>query len=329
MKNWFTIGQFSKKAEVSPKALRLYEKKGLILSHARGENGYRYYDESQLELALRLKEFKSLGFSLSEIKSLLHADQEIGSEKIISAMKNRLFLVNNQVEQLVEQKNQITNILTSLEQKSEPLQAQQRRAIMSFYGQVSIVITGCDGLEKTARFIQQHFQNSNQTIPVFHWKKGIKLTQEKPFILIVEESDLKHDEIKTIHPDVIVIKNLGSHSKETQESYLNLYNDVGPHVNTVLNADDRASIDLAGKALIQKGRIFYFSKNRGLEPQIKKIGGAVSDGEDVEIFGFNLKPDIVQLKLGRILPFEDEVALLSSYGAVLTIGLKIENLQTT
>jgi DNA-binding transcriptional MerR regulator len=44
MKNWLTIGQFSKKIGVSSKALRLYEKIGLITSHTRGENGYRYYD---------------------------------------------------------------------------------------------------------------------------------------------------------------------------------------------------------------------------------------------------------------------------------------------
>lgn len=172
MKDWLTIGQFSKKVNFSPKALRLYEKMGLILSHTRGENGYRYYDDSQIDLVLRLKEFKNLGFSLEEIKSLLHVDQELGSAKIISAMKNRLSLINNQVEQLTAQQNQITNILTSLKKKSEPLQAQQRRAIMSFYGQVSIVVTGCDGLEKTAQYIQQHFQHAEQTIPIIPWKKG-------------------------------------------------------------------------------------------------------------------------------------------------------------
>ncbi|MGZ3770254.1 MAG: MerR family transcriptional regulator [Bdellovibrio sp.] len=328
MKNWFTIGQFAEKVKVSPKALRLYEKMGLILSHARGENGYRYYDDSQIEMALRLKEFKNLGFSLAEIKALLHADQDIKSEKIISSMKMRLSLIANQVNELTAQKNQITGILTSLENKSEPLEAQQRRAIMSFYGKVSIVVTGCEGLDKTAHFIQQHFQNANQIVPILHWKIGLKLEQEKPYILVIKETDLKFDEIKTINPDIIVIKNLGSHSKETQEAYLKLYSDVGPHVNTVLHADDRASVDLARTELIKKGRIFYFSKNRGFEPQIKNIGGIVSDGEEVEIFGFNLKPDIVKLRLGKIMPFEDEIALLSSFGAVLTIGLKKENLQT-
>jgi len=49
MKNWNTIGQFSKKVGMSTKALRLYEEIELIKSHARGENGYRYYHDNQVE----------------------------------------------------------------------------------------------------------------------------------------------------------------------------------------------------------------------------------------------------------------------------------------
>jgi len=327
MKNWLTIGAFSKLIGVSPKALRLYEKMGLIKSHTRGENGYRYYDRDQVEISRRLKEFKNLGFTLSEIKGLLHADAELDSEKILSAMKERLSLVENQVEQLNEQRDQLENILASLKRKSEPLKAQQRRAIMSFYGQVSIIVTGNEGLEKTAHFIQSHFHSANQEIPILQWRNGLALPQQKPYILTVKESDLVSEEISKIHPDIVVIKSLGTHSSLTEENYLKLYTQVGPHVNTIINADDRASVELAGNSLVKKGRIFYFSKNRGLQKQIKKIGGIVSDGEEVEIYGFNLKPEIIQLKLEKIMPFEDEIALLSSYGAVMTVGMEKSHLR--
>ncbi|HPI41040.1 MAG TPA: MerR family transcriptional regulator [Pseudobdellovibrionaceae bacterium] len=328
MKNWLTIGQFSKKIGVSSKALRLYERIGLIKSHTRGENGYRYYDSSQLELAMRLKDFKKLGFTLAEIKGLLQADRDLGSDKIAEAMKARLMLITDQVDQLSQQRMQIEKILISLEKKSEPLKAQQRRAIMSFYGKVSVVVTGCDGLEKTAKFIQRHFQVANQKIPIIHWKKGVHANQEKPYILVIKEADLASDEINRIHPDVIVIKSLGVHSDENQQNYLKLYSSVGPHVNTIMNADDRSSVELASQSLLRKGRIFYFSKNKGLEPQIKKIGGVMSDGEEIEIHGFNLKPEVINLKLEKIMTFEDEIALLSSLGAVMTVGLEKENLQT-
>jgi len=326
MKNWNTIGQFSKKVGMSTKALRLYEEIELIKSHARGENGYRYYHDNQVELALRLKGFKKLGFSLSEIKSLLLVDKNLDTTEIAIAMKQRLSLISEQVEKLNSQKNQIKNILASLNKKSEPLKADQRRAIMSFYGQVFIAVTGANGHQKTANSIQAHFQNAGYNIPIYHWNNTFEAPDLKPFILIIQENDLKHKKIQKLQPDVIVINNLGEHSDENQNSYLNLFSHIGPHVNTIMNADDRSVVDLAEQAPIKKGRIFYFSKNKALIPQIKKIGGVVSNGEEVEIFGFNLKPRAIHLKLNKILTFNDEVALLSSLAAV-TIGFKKENLK--
>jgi DNA-binding transcriptional MerR regulator len=327
MKGWNTIGEFSKKTELSAKALRLYENMGILVPHTRGENHYRYYHDDQTELAKRLKEFKNLGFSLTEIKSLLEADQRIDSTKMALAMKKRLSLISAQFDQLTLQKDQIQSILASLDQKTEPLKAQQRRAIMSFYGKVSIVVTGRDGLEKTANFIQDHFKNAKQEIPVLKWTQGFAVPEAKPYILIVEEADLASNEILKLHPDVIVIKSLGEHSEKNQQNYLNLYSGIGPHVNTIVNADDRSAVELAGQAPLKKGRIFYFSKNKGLKEQIGKIGGVVSDGEDVEVFGFNLKPDVLNFKLPRIMTFEDEIALLSSIGAVMTVGFEEQQLQ--
>ena len=48
-----TIGVFARRSWLSPKALRLYERQGLLLPAAVDEhNGYRWYREEQLETAL-------------------------------------------------------------------------------------------------------------------------------------------------------------------------------------------------------------------------------------------------------------------------------------
>lgn len=325
MKNWLTIGQFSKAIGVSAKALRIYEEMGLLKSHTRGENSYRYYHEEQLEHARRLKEFKDLGFSLNEIKSLLEADQSLNSEKLTQSMESRLQVISQQSELLRNQKEQIEKILSSLKTKQEPLQAEQRRAIMSYYGQVSILITGCDGLEKTASFVQEHFKNADKQVPIFHWSPELQLPSEKPFILILPEKDLAYAEVSKINADVIVIKSVSVHSTEMENRYLQLFYNVGPHVTTVINADDRASVSFAGQEQVRKGRIFYFSKNKGLLPQIKKIGGIISGGDELDIYGFNLNSK-VHLQIKRILAFEEEIALISSYAAIMTVGLEKENL---
>ncbi|MBO9668805.1 MAG: transcriptional regulator, partial [Bdellovibrio sp.] len=162
--------------------------------------------------------------------------------------------------------------------------------------------------------------------PIYNWNPGFELPEEKPYILVLPEKNLVDENVSEINADVIVIKSVSAHSDDLEGNYLRLFTGIGPHVTTVINADDRASISIAAKKIVQKGRIFYFTKNRGLEPQIQNIGGVISDGEDLEIYGFNLTKPKVELRLNRILAFEEEIALLSSVAAVMHLGLSKENL---
>jgi len=118
MKDWLSIGQFSKRAGVSARALRLYEKLGLIESALRGENGYRYYREDQIFTARRIRELKALGFSLHEIKFLLEADATFSVKSIGAFLKRRLTFITQEEERLAEQKSQIKSILSSMNSKA-------------------------------------------------------------------------------------------------------------------------------------------------------------------------------------------------------------------
>lgn len=71
MKDWITIGQLAKKTGLTARAIRFYEAKGLLKSHSRGHNDYRFYSKVELAQALHIKEFRNLGFTLSEIATLL------------------------------------------------------------------------------------------------------------------------------------------------------------------------------------------------------------------------------------------------------------------
>ena len=196
---------------------------------------------------------------------------------------------------------------------------------MSLYGKVAIVVTGVEGLEKTALYTQKHFAKAGQNVPILNWSEGMTLPEEKPYILILPEKDLASDDVLRVQADVIVIKNISSVDESVQANYLKLYAAVGGHMNTVVNADDRASLELVASPIIKKTRYFYFSKNKGVLSQIKNIGGVVSSGDDIVIFGFNMKKK-VSLKSTSILSFEDEVGLLSSLGAVITVGLNEDQL---
>jgi len=68
----FKIGEFSKLSMLTVKALRFYEKEGLLVPARVDEwSGYRFYEASQLETAATIKALRQLDFSVQEIKAHL------------------------------------------------------------------------------------------------------------------------------------------------------------------------------------------------------------------------------------------------------------------
>lgn len=70
--NLMLIGEMADFFGISRKAMRLYEKKGIIKPvKVDAENGYRYYSAEQIQQLNALLELKALGFSLDEIKMII------------------------------------------------------------------------------------------------------------------------------------------------------------------------------------------------------------------------------------------------------------------
>ncbi len=67
------IGELSQKSGLSRDTIRWYEKVGLLSCDKalRGSNNYRKYDNAALDTLLLIKQSKSFGFSLNEIKEFL------------------------------------------------------------------------------------------------------------------------------------------------------------------------------------------------------------------------------------------------------------------
>ena len=71
------IGKFSFMTRLSQKALRLYDRKGLLVPEAKDPfTGYRCYTVSQLEKGMKIKTLSFLGFSLEDISLLLDAESK-------------------------------------------------------------------------------------------------------------------------------------------------------------------------------------------------------------------------------------------------------------
>ena len=82
------IGEFSKLSHTTVKALRFYEKEGLLLPVSVDEwTGYRFYETAQLETAAKIRSYRQLGLSIDEIKHIFSGEDV---KKILSAKKDHL-----------------------------------------------------------------------------------------------------------------------------------------------------------------------------------------------------------------------------------------------
>ena len=73
----YTSGQFAMMGNVGRKALRIYREEGLLIPvMTNEENGYHYYDESQLSTLETIKRLRSIGLSLFEIKQILNGEAD-------------------------------------------------------------------------------------------------------------------------------------------------------------------------------------------------------------------------------------------------------------
>jgi len=311
MSKSYKIGDFANKTGLTPKAIRLYEKKAILFPNKVCDNGYRLYGKNELKQAQKIKSYKELGFTLLQIKSLLAYEKNNKPFQLEQMLQQRLSAIYDIENSLHNQKSVIKNILSSINNKQK-LSNNSRRYIMSKLKQVSILVTGYLHLEETVSHVSKLTQFKRQS----NFPNGINF--EKNNIYLIHENEVnKYNYLNS--PDIIIFNNI---TTINSSNYMSLYKESGPHMSTVFNADDKPSVKLAGNKQIQKGRIFYFSKRKELEKQIFKIGGVVASNNKVNIYGFNLKPEIINIDLGQNISY----SLLSSIAGLLDIGLNSDQL---
>ncbi len=110
----YTSGQFAIAGNVGRKALRLYREEGLLVpAYTSEENGYHYYEESQLSVLETIKRLRSIGLSLYEIKKII--DGEVDEKTIISGrIKETDNLLKDMKEMLGDKKKPKEEVHSSI-----------------------------------------------------------------------------------------------------------------------------------------------------------------------------------------------------------------------
>lgn len=110
----YTTSQFARKAAVTARTLRFYDKVGLLSPSTYTEVGYRLYSDEDLWSLQQILALKFLGFSLEEIKVCLQTEPEQLRETLAT-----------QKAMMREKRSQIDAVLYALEQAERVLQNEQ------------------------------------------------------------------------------------------------------------------------------------------------------------------------------------------------------------
>lgn len=104
------IGEVAKQTGVSVGTLRYYESLQLLPAAQRGDNGYRYYDQTAIEQVEFIRQAQSLGFSLSEIRHIMEA-RHLGQQPCELVQD----LLQQKIDQLAAQAHSILTFKAELE----------------------------------------------------------------------------------------------------------------------------------------------------------------------------------------------------------------------
>ena len=85
----YRIGNFSKMSKVTIKALRFYEKEGLLSpAYINKANGYRYYESRQLLEISKIISLRQIGLSIEEVKKILK--HEVSLDSLLELKKKEI-----------------------------------------------------------------------------------------------------------------------------------------------------------------------------------------------------------------------------------------------
>lgn len=114
MEKKFSIHEVADLLGLSTDAIRLYEKSGLVTPLRNEKNGYRYYEEEQIQRIMGISLYRKLNVGIAEIKRLFQVSD---FETMVSAfegyIENReeeIRVLQNQLEKLKVMKMHMTQI---------------------------------------------------------------------------------------------------------------------------------------------------------------------------------------------------------------------------
>lgn len=106
-----TIGEVARRSGFSIKALRFYERRGLLPPSGLSPSGYRLYSEADLRRLDFIRQAKALGLALDQVRDLVSAAREqscsMTRPRLLSVLDERIRQTARQIETLTRLKKEL------------------------------------------------------------------------------------------------------------------------------------------------------------------------------------------------------------------------------
>jgi len=106
-----TVSQLAHSCNISRTTVLYYERAGLLLPACRGENGYRWYGDKEVNRLKNIISYRSFGLSIKEIAPLLEQQNDINKYKKQQVLLNQFNALEQEVAKLRQQQRAIVMLL--------------------------------------------------------------------------------------------------------------------------------------------------------------------------------------------------------------------------
>ena len=119
-----TIGEISRRSGFTIRALRFYERRGILPPTARRPSGYRLYGEVDLRRLAFIRQAKALGLTLDAIRELVVAARQLDG----ASTRDRLLrMLDQRLSQTTQQIETLTGLRKELYRRRRALRREPRR----------------------------------------------------------------------------------------------------------------------------------------------------------------------------------------------------------
>ena len=191
------LNEVIKQVDLSKRAIKFYEEKGLLKTK-RDSNGYRNYTDKDISLLKEISSYRKMGIGLSDIKGILNDKSVL--KQILIEKKKEITISQNELEALEKfiENNNIEELYDSVDYKT--LADAIQNSIPGFYGYyflnhflpyLQIRIQTKEQQEAYNRLIE-FWDNTNIRIPFLMKLNSwilFKLNSKKSLIVQIEQID--------------------------------------------------------------------------------------------------------------------------------------------